>query len=42
MTLQDIERLLTERRLEIYEKALEEAESKDVPEKEKFDSFLIL
>lgn len=42
MTLQDIERLLTERRLEIYEKALEEAEAKDVPEKEKFDSFLIL
>lgn len=42
MTLQDIERLLTERRLEIYEKALEEAESKDIPEKEKFDSFLIL
>lgn len=42
MTLQDIERLLTERRLEIYAKALEEAGSKDVPEKEKFDSFLIL
>ena len=42
MTLQDIERLLTERRLEIYEKALVEAEGKDVPEKEKFDSFLIL
>lgn len=42
MTLQDIERLLTERRLQIYEKALEEAEIKDVPKKEKFDSFLIL
>jgi len=42
MTLQDIERLLTERRLEIYAKALEEAGSKDVPENEKFDSFLIL
>ena len=42
MTLQDIERLLTERRLEIYEKALEEAESKDITDMEKFDTFLIL
>ena len=42
MTLQDIERLLTVRRLEIYGKALEEAESKAVTDREKFDYFLII
>lgn len=42
MTLQDIERLLTERRLEVYEKALSEVESKELPDKDKFDSLLLM
>lgn len=42
MTLQDIEQLLTARRLEIYKEALEEAGSKAATDKEKFDTFLIL
>lgn len=42
MTLQDIEQLLTERRLDIYEKALDEIEGKEASEKEKFDSFILM
>ena len=42
MTLQDIERILTERRLEVYRILLNEVEKKGVQDKEKFDSFLIL
>lgn len=42
MTIQDIEWLLTERRLEVYSNLLDEVEKKDVPDKDKFDSFLLL
>lgn len=42
MTLQDIELLLTERRLEIFGKVLEEVEKKDATDKDKFDYFLLL